>query len=36
MEAFGLTVEETRWRIVKALLDEFPYLREKVKEYLRC
>jgi len=27
--------EETRWRVVKSILDEFPELRRRVKEYLR-
>lgn len=27
--------EEIRWHVIKAMLDEFPDLREKVKEYLR-
>jgi len=27
-------IEETRWQVIKALLDEFPSLREKAKEYL--
>ncbi|MEM2537409.1 MAG: hypothetical protein QXK29_04640 [Candidatus Bathyarchaeia archaeon] len=26
--------DEIRWQVVKAMLDEFPKLREKVKEYL--
>jgi len=26
--------EEVRWRVIKAMLDEFPMLREKVKVYL--
>ena len=25
---------EVRWKIVKALLDEFPSLREKTREYV--
>jgi len=25
---------EVRWQVVKAVLDEFPELREKVKKYL--
>jgi hypothetical protein len=28
-------VEETRWQVVKALLDEFPSLRQRVKHYLK-
>ena len=27
--------EEIRWRVVRALLDGFPELRRRVKEYLR-
>jgi hypothetical protein len=27
--------EEIRWQVVKAMLDEFPTLREKVKNYLK-
>lgn len=27
--------EEIRWQVVKAMLDEFPTLREKVKDYLK-
>ncbi|MGB9960415.1 MAG: hypothetical protein ACPLKQ_07875 [Candidatus Bathyarchaeales archaeon] len=26
--------DELRWQVVKAMLDEFPSLKEKVKEYL--
>jgi hypothetical protein len=26
--------EEIRWQVVKAMLDEFPAIREKVKNYL--
>ncbi|MEM2106016.1 MAG: hypothetical protein QXV21_06105 [Candidatus Bathyarchaeia archaeon] len=28
-------VDEIRWRVVKAMLDEFPSLRAKVQEYLK-
>ena len=28
-------LEETRWQVIKALLDEFPKLRRRVKEYLQ-
>ena len=28
-------LKETRWFVVKALLDEFPDIRSRVKEYLR-
>lgn len=27
-------VEEIRWQVVKAVLDEFPTLKERVKGYL--
>jgi hypothetical protein len=27
--------EEIRWQIIKAMLDEFPTLKEKVKRYLK-
>ncbi len=27
--------EEIRWQVVKAMLDEFPVLKEKVKKYLK-
>jgi hypothetical protein len=27
--------DELRWEVVKALLDEFPSLKEKVREYLK-
>jgi len=26
---------EIRWQVIKAMLDEFPTLREKVKNYLK-
>jgi hypothetical protein len=26
--------DELRWQIIRAMLDEFPSLKEKVKEYL--
>ncbi len=26
--------EEIRWQVVKAMLDEFPMLREKVRNYV--
>jgi hypothetical protein len=26
--------EEIRWQVVKAMLDEFPTLREKVRNYV--
>jgi hypothetical protein len=27
--------EEIRWQVMKAMLDEFPVLKEKAKEYLK-
>jgi len=27
--------EEIRWQVVKAMLDEFPALRKKVKNYIK-
>jgi hypothetical protein len=27
--------EEIRWQVVKAMLDEFPTLRQKVKNYVQ-
>ena len=27
--------EEIRWQVLKAMLDEFPSLKEKVRKYLR-
>lgn len=27
--------EEVRWQVIKAMLDEFPTLKEKVKNYLK-
>ena len=27
--------EEIRWQVMKAMLDEFPNLKEKVKRYLK-
>jgi len=27
--------EEVRWQVIKAMLDEFPALKEKVKGYLK-
>jgi hypothetical protein len=26
--------EEIRWQVIKAMLDEFPSLKEKAKKYL--
>ena len=28
--------EEIRWQVVKAMLDEFPILRQKVKNYIKA
>jgi hypothetical protein len=28
-------IEEIRWQIVEAMLNEFPTLKEKVKKYLK-
>ncbi|MEM2281311.1 MAG: hypothetical protein QXZ68_04910 [Candidatus Bathyarchaeia archaeon] len=30
----SLREDEIRWQVVKAMLDEFPTLREKVKKYI--
>lgn len=27
--------EEIRWQVVKSMLDEFPALRERVKDYIK-
>jgi len=27
-------IEEIRWQVVKAMLDDFPSLRKKAKEYI--
>ena len=27
--------EEIRWQVVKAMLDEFPILRQKVRNYIK-
>jgi hypothetical protein len=27
--------EEIRWQVLKAMLDEFPRLKEKTKKYLK-
>jgi hypothetical protein len=29
------SVEEVRWLVVKAMLDDFPVLRQKVKDYVK-
>jgi len=28
-------IEEVRWQVIKAMLEEFPTLKEKVKKYLK-
>jgi hypothetical protein len=35
LETNVMTHDEVRWQIIRALLDEFPYLKEKVKAYLK-
>ena len=30
-----LKSEEIRWQVMKAMLDEFPTLKDKVKKYLK-
>jgi len=27
--------EEIRWQVIKAMLDEFPVLKERIKKYLK-
>jgi len=27
--------EEIRWQVIKAMLDEFPTLKERIKNYLK-
>lgn len=34
METSKMSHDKIRWQIVKVLLDDFPSLKEKVKEYL--
>ncbi|MEM2440114.1 MAG: hypothetical protein QXJ77_02730 [Candidatus Bathyarchaeia archaeon] len=34
MNLRGENSDEIRWQVVKAMLDEFPTLREKVKRYI--
>jgi len=31
----NVKTEEIRWQVIKAMLDEFPTLKEKVKTYLK-
>lgn len=31
----NLKNDEVRWQVIKAMLDEFPRLKEKVKDYLK-
>jgi hypothetical protein len=28
-------IEEIRWQVIKAMLNEFPALKERVKSYLK-
>jgi hypothetical protein len=35
MEIAKMNPNEARWKVVKALLDEFPSLKEKTREYLK-
>ena len=35
MEASQVAPEEVRWKIVKAMLDEFPELKSKTEAYLK-
>ncbi|MEM1566538.1 MAG: hypothetical protein QW510_05600 [Candidatus Bathyarchaeia archaeon] len=34
MNLRGENSDEIRWQVVKAMLDEFPTLRERVKRYI--
>ena len=31
----GIKNEEVRWQVIKAMLDQFPALKEKVRNYLK-
>jgi len=31
----GIKNEEIRWQVIKAMLDEFPTLKERAKSYLK-
>lgn len=31
----GSKSEEIRWQVIKAMLDEFPTLKERIKNYLK-
>jgi len=31
----GTKTEEIRWQVIKTMLDEFPTLKEKVRDYLK-
>jgi hypothetical protein len=33
---FNAKTEEIRWQVVRAMLDEFPTLKEKVETYLKA
>jgi hypothetical protein len=35
VEASNATSQELRWKIVKAMLDEFPELNQRTKAYLK-
>jgi len=35
MMEINMSSNEVRWKVVKAMLDEFPSLREKTREYLK-
>jgi len=32
---FDQRSEEIRWQVIKAMLDEFPALKERIKKYLK-
>ena len=35
IHCMGNNIEELRWRLVKAMLDEFPTSKERAKNYLK-
>lgn len=35
VKASRITPKEMRWKIVKAMLDEFPELKQRTKAYLK-
>jgi len=35
MKNYQKKKDEIRWQVVKAMLDEFPTLRQKVKNYVK-